>query len=215
VAYYIPPELGTGDLILDAIVALLTAKCQTEVDTGDVTRAVTIKAGPQQAAPDSISILLHENDPDNPTNWPDRPLRYRSPNPGFGGVLSGDPYAESARGRTTSGVELIGGGSIYSKAYTMEIIVFGRGMPAGVDVEREDVRSIASIVTRRSVRALIEAGPKIGTGSAVSDDFGGEVCLGPFMDTSWTDQEEGEALSVRKYVRFFYKLALDWDTDGW
>lgn len=213
--YYMPTELGTEDLILDAIVDLLTSKCQTAVDTGDVTRAVTIKAGPRQAAPESVSILIHENDPDSPSAYPDRPLRYRSPNPGFGGVLTGDPYADSARGRTTSGTELIGGGSIYSKAYTLEIEVFGRFMPAGLDIDREEVRAIASTVTRRAVRALIEAGPKIGTGSSVGDDFGGEVCLGPFMDTAWTDQEEGEALTVRRFIRFYYKLALDWSTDDW
>lgn len=211
-SYYLPTEYGAADLILDAMVDLLTLKCQTEVDTGDVSRAVTIKAGPRQAAPESVSILIHENDPDAPSSFPNRPMRYRGTKATPGMT---DPYSASQSERSSPGYVQIGGGSQYTRTYVIEVEVYGRSMPVGVDMEREDVRRVTAVVTSRLTKALLEAGPHIGTDRQIHDDFGGYVVQGPFPDISWVDPEEGESLVMRKYLRFWYSMALDWSTDDW
>jgi len=210
---YLPAEFGCEDLILTALHELLTEKCQTELETGDVTRAGLVKVGPAQATPEGVSLLIHENDPDEPARWPHRPMKYRSLSPAGG--LSGDVYSEAMSLRTTPGRTLIGGGSMYSRAYTLEIEVFGIYLPTGVDIDREEVRRISSAVTRRAYRAIPEAGPTIGTDRAIQADFGEMIVDGPFMDQSWTDPGEGESLIVRKYLRFWYRTAMEWSTDGW
>lgn len=185
-AYYIPAEYGSEDLALDALVALLTERCGTEVATGDMSRAQIVKAGYRQESPASVSILIYENDPDDPKQHTHRPLR------------------DSA---------LVGGGNRYSRAFTMEVEVHGRYMPQSVT--REESRRIASIVVRRAMRALLHAGPKIGQDSGIADDFGETLVNGPFFGRSWADVNEGESLIVRKYVRFWYETSWSWDTDGW
>lgn len=210
---YLPAEYGAEDLILTALHSLLTEKCQAELETGDVTRASLVKVGPAQASPEGVSILLHENDPDDAAGWPHRPMKFRSLNPAGG--LSGDVYSEAMSMRTTPGRTMMGGGSMYSRAFLLEIEVFGIYLPSDVSVERETVRRIASVVNRRAVRAMLEAGPKVGTGRAISGDLGEMVVDGPFLDKSWTDPEEGESLIIRKYVRFWYRTSMDWGTDDW
>lgn len=212
-AYYLPTQDGSNYLILDALVDLLTAKCQTEVDTGDISRAALIKVGPLQASPESVTLLLHENDPFDPERWPNRPMKYRLAAPSGG--LRGDPYTESESLRATPGRVLIGGGSLYSRAYLLEIEVFGLYMPASVDITRAVARKVMAVVSSRATKALLEAGPSIATGAQVVDDFGGFVVQGPFMDTSWTDPEESESLLIRVFLRFWYQMALDWSTNAW
>jgi hypothetical protein len=48
---YLPTDRGIEDLMLTAIDKLLTQELQTEVYTGDVSRAVLVKVGPRQASP--------------------------------------------------------------------------------------------------------------------------------------------------------------------
>ena len=74
---------------------------------------------------------------------------------------------------------------------------------------------VASVVVNRAMKAILEAGPKIGTGTPVRDDFGKMVIDGPYVGDSWTDPETGEALLVRKFVRLWYKVASSWSTNAW
>jgi hypothetical protein len=209
--YYLPTDYGSRDLILDALTDLLTAKCKTEVDTGDVSRAVTVKAGPNEATPESVMILIHENDPMDPQSWVNQPLRYRGITPRGSSLVDQSVSSEDRSNlRASGGLELIGGGSQYKAAYQLEIEIFGRFVP-GLNPTREEVRGIAAAVTARAREALLEAGHTIGTGALVQDDFGGSVIQGPFIDKSWTDQEEGEALRIRRIINFWYHIALDWD----
>jgi len=210
---YLPTQDGANHLILDALTDLLTLKLQTEISQNDVSRAAEIKVGPLQATPESVAVLIHENDPFNAAGWPNRPMKFRTPRP-TGGIVE-DPYSDSSSLRTTGGSSLVGGGSQYTRAYTLEIQVYGLYMPAGIDITREGVRRVASTVSARATKALLEAGPRINTGSLVIDDFGGYVVDGPFMDTSWTDPEESESLVSTVYLRLWYRMALDWSTDDW
>jgi hypothetical protein len=207
--YYLPVEKGCEALVLDALVDLLTAKCQTEIDTGDVSRAQIVKAGPRQAAPEAVSILIHENDPDGPTRWPHRPMPYRAPRPG--GRPAADPFSVGEGTRSAVGRVMMGGGSTYALAYLLEMEVFGLYVSSDVDVDREEVRDIAAVAKHRMVQAVLEAGRHIGTGDIIEDDLGMAVIAGPFVDRMWTDPEEGESLIIRKYVRFWYRASWDYD----
>ena len=189
--YYIPAKYGVEDLMLDAMVSLLTDRCQSEVATGDLSRAEIIKAGYRQESPASVSIMIYENDPDDPKENKHRPKR--------------DPV--------TGTRAMVGGGNRYSRAFTLEVEVFGRYMPD--TVTREETRRIASIVVRRAVNALNHAGPNIGQDRRIADDFGESVANGPFFSQSWADVNEGESLIVRKYIRFWYETMCTWDTSDW
>lgn len=189
--YYIPAKYGIEDLALDAMVKLLTDRCQLEVATGDMSRAQIVKAGYRQESPDSVSIMVYENDPDDP-----KENRHRA-----------------VRDATTGSRAMVGGGSRYSRAFTIEVEVYGRYMPD--TVTREESRRIASIVVRRAMNALSHAGPKIGQDNILSDDFGESIVNGPFFGYSWADVNEGESLIVRKYVRFWYMTMCRWDTSEW
>jgi len=72
----LPTEQGVVDKILDAVVDLLTEKLQTDIEENDASRLATIKVGPRQDDPDSVVVLVHENDPDNPAEWPHYPIRW-------------------------------------------------------------------------------------------------------------------------------------------
>jgi len=189
--YYIPARYGVEDLIIDAIVNLLTDKCKTEIATGDISRAEIVKAGYRQEAPGSVNIMVYENDPDQPKDNKHRPMR--------------DSWTGSRA--------MVGGGNKYSRAFSIEVEVYGRYMPT--DVTREESRRIASIVVRRAITALNHAGPKIGQGDIIVDDFGESVLNGPFMGYSWADVNEGESLIVRKVVRLWYETMVDWSTSDW
>lgn len=210
---YLPTEDGSNHLILDALTDLLTLKCQTEVSANDLSRVNEVKVGPMQATPEGVMLLIHENDPFSPESWSNRPMRYR--NVQASGALSNQPYEDTTSERTTAGRILMGGGSQYSRAYVLQVVVFGPYMPSGIDITRPVVRRVASTVSARATKALLEAGPKIGTGLQIIDDFGGYVIQGPFLDTSWTSPEESESLIVNVYLRFWYHMALDWSTDEW
>ena len=195
----LPTQSGVEDLMLTAIVSLLTSALQSAIDTGDVSRALVVKAGPRQAAPEAVSVMIHENDPDDPSGWAHKPMGFRR--------------SRASEGpRTAYNYSLVGGGSaVYSRAFTIEVEVFGLYFSGLDSVEREDVRKVASTVARRMVRALQDAGPEIGTGNTIQDDFGEIVLQGPFVGDAWTDPEEGESLLVRKFVRVWYQTGNSWN----
>ena len=178
------------------MVELLTEKCQTDVYTGDVGYAEIVKSGPRQESPAGISLLLHENDPNTPSAWSHRPMPT-------------DPRGQRVLGNQRV---MIGGSCEYVRAFTLEVEAHGRSMD--YDVERDDVRHVASTVAMRCTRALLAAGPKIGTGEYINDGME-KFIDGPYPGASWVDQEEGEALAVRKYVRFWYRTVISWSTDEW
>lgn len=206
----LPVESGIEDLIMLALKDLMVSACQTAVDTGDVSRAVLVKLGPRQASPEAVSIMIHENDPESPSAWPHRPLSFMQERSG------GNLYLENERNRITSGRVLIGGGSLESAAFTLEFEVFGLYFPQiGRVVEREDVTKVAAVVVNRAFKAIMEAGPKIGTGAPIRDSYGKIVVDGPFLGDFWTDVEAGESVQVRKFMRIWYKVASKWSTNAW
>ena len=189
--YYVPAKYGVVDLMLDAMVSLLTDKCIDEIPTGDVSRAQIIKAGYRQESPDSVSIMIYENDPDDPKQNKHRPKR--------------DAFTGSRA--------MVGGGNRYSRAFTIEVEIYGRYMP--ITMTREETRRVASIVSRRIMTALNESGPRIGQDRRIEDDFGESVVNGPHFAQSWADVNEGESLIVRKYIRVWYETSCTWSTDDW
>lgn len=211
----LPTDTGVEDLIMDAIKDLLTSACQTSIDTGDVSRVEMIKVGPRQDAPESVSIMIYENDPDRPSDWPHRPISFRHVG-ARSGTLVGDPYNEGPSFGMTTGRHLTGGGSMYAAAFTLEMEAFGLYFPSiGRAVNRYDVSHVAAVTVNRALKALFEAGPQIGTGDQISDVFGKSVIDGPFMGDRWADPNTGEALLVRKFVRIWYKVFNSWSTNAW
>ena len=208
---YLPLELGVVDLIQDALVDLLENKLTHEIPIDDASRAETIKVGPRQDDPTPIVVLIHEQDPDSPNDWPHRPVKYRVPRRSSRGYTD-DPYEQPVRQQ--AGYELIGGGSRMARAFTIEIEVWGDELP-GITAERRDVGHLGSLLESRIRKALKEAGPKIGTGALISDNSGESVVLGPYWGEGLLDQEEGEALIYRKKIRLYYVTTQDWDTDDW
>jgi len=208
-----PTEEGIADIIMDDVVALLTEKLQADISEDDASYLRLIKVGPKQDDPQGVDIMIHENDPNSPSSWPHRPVRYKTPRR-MGGFI-GQPYNEmQAELRTISGFELVGGGSQMAYAFTVELEIWGDEIP-DVNLERREVGQLASIIEQRTRKSLQDAGPKIGTDSLVTDDFGNTVQRGPFFGDSWTSYEEGEALIVRKYVQFYYVCSVAWSTDAW
>jgi len=199
VTIYLPIELGVTDLIITAIVDLLTTRLQYEIDENDASRAALVKTGPRQANPESVAVMVHENDPDDPAAWPHKPLY----NTGGGRV-------SESRLRSPGGTTLIGGGSQYSRAFTIEIEVFGNYI-SDLDVTRAVCIRVAGIVENRVVSALLTEGAYIGTGNAITDTFGETVIQGPVIASTWTDPEAGEALIVRKFLRIWYHTSKDWN----
>jgi hypothetical protein len=208
-AYTLPTERGIEDLIVTAIVELLTCKLTTEVDTGDVSRAVVTKTGPLQATPNGVTVLVHENDPNDAQKWPHRPVRISSMR--TTGSLVGNTYEDETSLRTSLDQTFIGGGSCYSRAFTLEFEAFGLYFPStGATIEREDVSRVAATVVNRAILALRDAWCNIGTGDQITDDFGESVWDGPYIGETWTDPEAGESLLVRKFVQIWYKTANSW-----
>ena len=206
----LPYEQGIADMIMDAMVGLLTLKLKTEIPLTDASRLVVIKTGPRQDDPDGVVVLVHENDPDSPKQWPHRPVRYKTPRK-TGGFIGG-PFDEvQSELRTLSGYELVGGGSQMAYAFTVEFEVWGDEL-ADVSAERYDVRHLASMVENRIRKSLQDAGPKVGTGKLVADSFGNTTQRGPFFGDSWVDQEAGEALIGRRYIQLYYICTVAWDT---
>jgi len=211
-----PTEQGVCDLIMDAVVDLLTLKLQTEIDADDASRMTTIKVGPRQDDPSAVVVLIHENDPENAREWPHYPMRYPQLQSGgnLTGRISSFGESEAAQLRHTAHYEMVGGGSRMARAFTIEIEVWGDEVP-GLTLERRDAGHLASLVENRTIKALREAGAKIDTEAAIVDSFGEQVQMGPFWGDAWTDQEEGEALIVRKYIRLYYATTQAWTTADW
>lgn len=215
----LPTTQGIVDKILDALVDLLALKLQTEISATDASRLTTIKVGPMQDDPTNIMVLVHENDPDNPVAWPHAPMRFREQD--STGNMPGIPRTFGSEGaqamlRSPTGFTLIGGGSRMHRAFSLELIVWGDTIANDIPaLTRRDVGQLAAILENRTTRALFDAGPKIGTGAAITDDFGETIQDGPFLGEYWTEYEEGEGLSVRKRIRFYYTTYMDWNTSGY
>lgn len=200
----LPFEQGLEDKILDSVVDLLTKKLQTEVHEDDASRLALIKVGPRQDDPDSVVILVHPNDPNEGSKWPHIPLRYQE---------RGDNrlYLDPAVPRN---MQLIGGGSRCEMRFTIEIEIWGDEI-TDIVPERRDVGQLASVLEGRIRKALLDAGPHINEDDIITSDFGGAVHMGPYWGEYWTDQPEGEAKIVRKYIRFYYICSEDWNTSAW
>lgn len=201
----IPAERGVVDLILVAMENLLVTGLQVAIATGDATRAQLIKVGPRQAGPESVSVLLHEGDPDNVELWSHKAKAW--PRPGGVDKNQGDDVGGV---RPSSNMFLVGGGSQYSRAFTIEVEIFGRYLQ-GFNASREETRRVASVVEGRIMQTLYAGGHTIGTGELVRDNFNEYVVMGPFFGDTMTEQEEGEALIVRKKIRCYYRTVREFD----
>jgi hypothetical protein len=208
---YIPTEEGITDKVLDALLDFLTEKLQTDVPADDASRATTLKVGPRQDDPTAVVVLIHENHPDDPDEWPHRPIPYRGTRRRGGYVR--DVY-DQPQVRADAGYELVGGGSRMAYAFTIEIEIWGDEVE-GLTLTRREVGQIAAVVTHRTVNALKAAGPKIGTGALLCDDFGETIVQGPYWGKPRTMQEEGEALIVHKHLPLYYIAAQEWGTNDW
>jgi hypothetical protein len=214
--YYLPAEEGVVDAALDAMTALLTKELQTDIPAGDVSRMTTILVGYRQEKPTGVHVMVYENDPMNPQQWPHRPIRFKQTR--TTGGLVGDAYSETEKLRATSGRVLIGGGGQYTRAFLAEVEIYGRTLPRNEGdspYTRREVGQVAKVVSNRLTKALLNAGPWIGTGAPIAGDMGETLLDGPFLGESWVDQQEGEALIVREYVQFWYVAFKDWSTDAW
>jgi len=208
-----PMEQGIIDMIMDAIVALLTLKLRTEVSATDASRLDVAGVGPKQDDPAGVDIRIHENALDSPESWPHKPVRYKTPRK-MGGFI-GSPYEDLENDlRTLSGFELVGGGGQMAFAFTAELEVRGEEI-ADIDPERRDVGQLIGVVAMRLRRALQAAGAKIGTGDLITDDFGNTTQRGPFFGRAWIDYPEGEGLMARMMIRFYYVCTVSWNTDEW
>ena len=211
---YLPIEQGIVDIALDALVDLLTEKLQTEIPEEDASRLTTIKVGPNQDDPTSVMVLLWENDPLSPSDWPHRPLRYKNVRQQGGYIGYAYNDLEEGQLRSTTGYELVGGGSRSAVAITAEIQVWGDEI-AGLTTERRDVGHIMAVVEYRLRKALKEAGPRIGKTSSLADSFGNSLVAGPLYGDRWAARQEGEAMIAQRYVRFYYICEESWDTGEW
>lgn len=209
----LPHEEGIIDKIFNALVDLTTLRLKTEVHEDDASRLVWVGVGFKQDDPEGVDIELHENDPDSPSSWPHRPESYRVPRRQN---LTGAPPLDKAQDqlRTMAGFETLGGGSRLTRRFTA-IIMVNADVINDINPIRRDVGQLGSAVENRFLQMLVEAGPKIGTGSLITDDFGESIQMGPFFGDAWTDYPEGEAYKLRKYVRFGYHATRAWGTDGW
>ncbi len=194
---FLTPHTGIEDEIISLLVDLLTRKLRVEIDPSDVTRAEVIIAGPLQDDPSAVNVMIHENDPLDPADWPHFPI------PQTNIDRSGSPSHLSRNYQIPLGYEMMGGAARMGYCFTLEIDI--RGDEMDLATEREDVRQIAAAVSARAWQAIKAAGSTIDTSDLVQDDFGTYVVMGPFRGEFWTDQQAGEPQIARRYLRFFYQ----------
>jgi len=65
---------GISDVIVESLIASLTADCQTAIATSDPTYVDTIREGKLTSDPETAHgnhVLIFHNDPRNPGDWRD------------------------------------------------------------------------------------------------------------------------------------------------
>jgi hypothetical protein len=189
-----PIDTGIADKILSAMLVVLTAGLKTNIATGDFSRASIVQVGPRQVAPEGVNVLIHENDPDEDARFRHQLIPWKIPR-------------RETDGKTDelTGTSLIGGGSQHRMYFCVEIEVFGNFV-SGANLTKPNVRTIASVVEGRAKAALRSAGHLIGTGSLITSSFAESVVQGPVIDFGASEQEEGEALIIRKKFFLWYHV---------
>ena len=204
-AYFMPSEEGLTYKVTDALEDLLTLECKTEIDTEDLSYAGIVKVGRIQDEPTLVNVLIHESFHLSPQQWTHGPLRFPAAST-RGGTLS-DEMADIERLRTTTGRMTIGQQRVNSRAFTVEIQIWGNMAPE-TTLTRRQVAHLGSVVESRVIRTLVNAQYAIGTGGQIEDDFGEFVTDGPFFGDFWTQREEGESLRIQKFIQFWYRTGL-------
>jgi hypothetical protein len=196
-----PTDTGIVDAILSAILDVLEEGLQTNVATGDFSRASIVQVGPRQVGPEGVNVLIHENDPDGEARFRHSLIPWKIPR-------------KDSQGKTDdlTGTSLIGGGSQEKMYFCVEVEVFGNFI-SGANLTKPQVRAVAAVVEGRAKTALRSAGHFIGTGALIRSSFGEYVVQGPFIESGQNDQEEGEALIVRRKFHFWYHVVEDYDTE--
>lgn len=214
-AQYKTTYTGVEDLISAAMLTLLMQKLRTEVPVDDASRAQVLKGGLLQDDPMGVVVLVHENDPDEPDSWKHFPVRYRRDTSSTFGQdnLVGRARPVTMGGQGMSYSSLVGGGSRMAYSFSVEVQVWGDEMD--VAMEREDVRKTAAVVMSRVLLALEGAGPTIGTGTLIQDDFGIKVVMGPYVGAMWSLQQAGEGLIANKRLWVYYVAEVPWSTGSW
>jgi hypothetical protein len=193
-----PTDKGIIDEILSAMLDVLLAGLQTNVATGDFSRASIIQVGPRQVGPEGVDVMIHENDPDGDA-------RFRH------SLIPWKISRKNSEGKTDelTGTTLVGGGSQHKMYFCVEIEVFGNFI-TGANLTKPEVRAIASVVEGRAKSALRSAGHFIGTGALVRSSFGEYVVQGPIIESGQNDQEEGEAMILRRKFFLWYHVVEDY-----
>jgi hypothetical protein len=194
-----PTETGIADKVLSALLNVLTAGLQTNVATSDFSRASIVQVGPRQVGPEGVNVLIHENDPDGDAKFRHSLIPWKI-----------SRKTEQGRLDELSGTSLIGGGSQQKMYFCVEIEVFGNFI-SGANLTKPQVRAIAAVVEGRAKSAVRTAGHFIGTGSVLRSSFGEYIVQGPIIESGSNDQEEGEALIVRRKFFFWYHAVEDYD----
>jgi len=142
-----------GKLIVDALIARITADCQAAIDPADPTRVTLVKRGEFQDDPEDYGVVVcvHRNDPDRTeragqSGWPDE-LDLREM-----GLIIGEGY--------TAGSEF------WKRRFSVEIIVW-----PGVDQDSADqINGVVTARVRRAVSRLFL--------TDLVDDFGERMVVG-------------------------------------
>lgn len=204
----LPGERGIVNLISVAIDDLLTQKLQTEIASSDLSRAVVVKVGLEQQGPTYNTILVHQNDPSSPKDWlhnTHSPLRTAS---GYG------LRATRSEPRATMGREYVGsasqddegyyGGTLYERAFTIEVKTSLKKRVDRLDLEPTDVGMVNEVVMARAAFTLRQGQYHIGTGQPIEDNFGEATVAGPFFGPSWCDLEQGLSYRAIGYIQIWY-----------
>lgn len=207
-AVSVPGERGIVNMIAVAIDDLLTQKLQTDIASSDLSRATVVKVGLEQEGPTYNTVLIHQNDPNNPQDWKHdthSPLRMSR----GGGVR-----ASRSDPRTMMGREFVGaasqddegyhGGTLYERAFTVEVKTSLKRRIGTLSLTVEDVGIINEVVMSRIGFALRQGQYHIGTDQPIEDSFGEATLAGPFFGPSWADLEQGLSYKAIGYTRFWY-----------
>lgn len=198
----IPDVHGITELIKFALRDLLTLHLITNLPDHDATRDCQVVVGKIQDDPLFVNVEIYEGFTPDPDSWPHRAKKLPGPRNLRSGQII-DPSEDSQRVRNAVGKLTIGGWSLNTRAFTIELEIAGNS--ATIDVDRDDVTRVCGITEGRVRRVLLNAGAKMGGITPPSDDFGETVLHGPFFGDHWMERVESESLRTKRYIQFWYE----------
>ena len=198
----IPDLHGITELIKFALRDLLTLNLITNLPAWDATRDCQVVIGKIQDDPLFVNVEIYEGFNPDPDSWPHRNKRLPGPRSLRDGQVI-DPSEDSQRVRNAVGKITLGGWSLNTRAFTIELEIAGNS--SAIDVDRDEVMRVCGITEGRTRRILMDAGAKMGLTQPPSDDFGETVLQGPFFGDHWMERVESESLRTKRYIQFWYE----------